>query len=397
MIPWLVFLGSDLPDSRWQETGRQYYRWLKKNESHFFNKRPMAKLGVVFSQRLNELYQPPGKVQGGYWGEAVNTKERGNPTDYLQGVYYALLEGKFVFDFIHEDDLTTDVLSNYTGIILPNIALLSDAQAGNLQKFVDNGGSLLATFETGLYDEWGKQRNEFALSGIFNTRLKPGYKGPSGGVFYVSNDGNHSITQRFKGVERLPGGEFYVPVTSQSKPILEVMRPFPNGIPEMVYPYPRKEVDISSRQKDSPALIALEKGKSRVVYFPTDIDKNIWTGGSVDMSNLMQEAVRWMLHNTSPVKVQGEGCIEIFAWETEPVFAVHILNYNNPNMTKASIRKPFPIGEQKVTVELPTDIRILKAALLRSEKDLVFRQTGNIIEFTIPSIQDFEVAVLYKS
>jgi hypothetical protein len=103
-----------------------------------------------------------------------------------------------------------------------------------------------------------------------------------------------------------------------------------------------------------------------------------------------------MLRDKVPVRVQGEGYVEIFAWETEPGFAIHILNYNNPNMTKASIRQTFPIGHQKVTVVLPQNTAISKAALLRSAKELKFTQTGNTVEFEIPSIQDFEVAVLYR-
>jgi len=395
MIPWLVWLGSDLPDDRWQETGKKYYQWLKKNETHFFNKRSMSKLGVVFSQKLNELYRPPAKVPGGYWGEPVNTNVRNSPSDYLQGMYYALLEGRFVFDFIHEDDLTTDIINDYSGIILPNIALLSDAQAQSLQKFVNNGGSLLATFETGLYDEWGKKRSEFVLSDIFNAQLKPGYTNPEGGIFYASSDGSHEITRQFKGLQHVPGGEFFVPIKTGEKHVLNVLPPYPNGIPEMVYPYPRKELG-NPGVRDNPALITREKGDSRVVYFPTDIDRNIWTGGSEDMSKLMQEAVRWMLRDKSPVKIQGEGYVEIFAWETEPGFAIHILNYNNPNMTKASIRKTFPIGEQQVTVELPKGVVIRKASLLRSGNNLLFKQTGNILEFTVPSVQDFEIAALCK-
>jgi hypothetical protein len=47
-------------------------------------------------------------------------------------------------------------------------------------------------------------------------------------------------------------------------------------------------------------------------------------------------------------------------------------------------------------MQLPDGVKISKARLLRSDKELSFRQTGNIIEFTIPSIEDFEVAALYK-
>ncbi len=39
------------------------------------------------------------------------------------------------------------------------------------------------------------------------------------------------------------------------------------------------------------------------------------------------------------ITVEGEGFVEIFEWETEPGFAIHISNYNNPHMTRASIRQ----------------------------------------------------------
>ena len=396
MIPWLVWLGSDLPDKRWQETGRKYFQWLAKNEAHFFNKRPLARLGVVFSNKINELYKAPGSVAGGYWGDPVNRNDRGNPTDYLQGIYYALLEGRFAFDFIHENDIIPEALKNYSAIILPNIALLSDVQANSLRSFVRSGGSILATFETGLYDEWGTPRKEFALSDIFDIHLKPGYKGPVGQIFYASVESEHEIIKEFKDIERLPGGEFYIPVQAPGKHVLNIVPPFPNGIPEMVYPYPRAELNNSVADKDNPALIVREKGNSRLIYFPTDIDKNAWTRGSVDLSRLLQQSVRWMMNGKENVTVEGDGYIEIFAWETEPGFALHILNYNNPNMTRASIRKFYPVGEQRVRMILPEGAKISKATLLRAGTSLAIKQTGKVVEFVIPSITDFEIAALYK-
>ena len=288
-------------------------------------------------------------------------------------------------------------MNNYSGLILPNIALLSDTAAENIKKFVNGGGSVLATFETGLYDELGTPRKEFALSEVFDTHLKPGYKGPTGQVFYASIEREHEILKDFSGIDRLPGGEFFVPVESSGKHVLNIVPPYPNGIPEMVYPYPRKEMDNSNQQTDNPAVIIKEKGNSRLIYFPTDIDKNVWTRGSVDQSKLLQRSIRWMMKSKSPVTVEGDGYVEIFAWETEPGFAIHVLNYNNPNMTKASIRKTYPIGEQRVTVEVPDGVKISKAALLRAGTNLNIKQTGNLIEFVIPSIDDFEIAVLYKA
>jgi hypothetical protein len=129
--------------------------------------------------------------------------------------------------------------------------------------------------------------------------------------------------------------------------VLDIVPPFPNGIPEMVYPYPRKEIDASKQEKDNPAVVIRGKGNSRLIYFPTDIDKNVWARGSTDLSKIIQNSVRWMMKDKSTISVDGEGYVEIFAWETEPGFAVHVLNYNNPNMTRASIRKFYPIGNKR--------------------------------------------------
>ncbi len=58
-------------------------------------------------------------------------------------------------------------LAPYKTLILPNIAALSDAQCDQLRAFVKNGGSLIATHETSLYDELGAPRKNFALADLF--------------------------------------------------------------------------------------------------------------------------------------------------------------------------------------------------------------------------------------
>jgi hypothetical protein len=312
-------------------------------------------------------------------------------------MYYALLEGRFAFDLIHEDDLKPETLKKYSVLIMPNTALLSDEQSENIRSFVNTGGSILATFETGVYDEWGKKRNDFALADIFDIHLKDGYEKPLGQIFYASIETDHPIVKNFGETNRLPGGEYYVPTNASGKHALTIVPPYPNGIPEMVYAHARKELNYLGQKSNEPAMIIREKGKSRLVYFPTDIDKSVWSTSSADLSQLIQQSVKWLVNDDAVVTIEGEGNIEIFAWETEPGFALHILNYNNPNMTRASVRQFYPIAAQKVTMKLPDATRIARAELIRSETPLIFKQTGNRIEFTIPSIKDFEVAVLYKS
>jgi len=99
----------------------------------------------------------------------------------------------------------------------------------------------------------------------------------------------------------------------------------------------------------------------------------------------------------SPVKIEGEGVIETFAWETQASFAVHLLNYTNPAMHRGWIRNFCPIGAQKATLAVPAGRRVTRVELLRAERDIPFTRGQGTIEFTIPKIVDHEVAALYSA
>jgi hypothetical protein len=71
----------------------------------------------------------------------------------------------FMLDF-HADDIDRDA-AGLAVLILPNVGALSDAQAAMIRRFVQNGGSLVATGDTGRYDAWGDPRPDFALADLF--------------------------------------------------------------------------------------------------------------------------------------------------------------------------------------------------------------------------------------
>ncbi len=63
--------------------------------------------------------------------KAPYTEDR---TDHLEGVYAALVEARIPFDYVHEQDLDPERISSYAVLILPNMALMSDAQAATIRQ-----------------------------------------------------------------------------------------------------------------------------------------------------------------------------------------------------------------------------------------------------------------------
>src|SRR3989441_8094358 len=76
---------------------------------------------------------------------------------------------------------------------------------------------------------------------------------------------------------------------------------------------------------------------------------SFWRSGNPDLSRLLQNSVRWLRGDrTPPVAIEGDGLLEAFAWETEPGYALHLLNYTTPNLTWGLVERSYAIGAQRV-------------------------------------------------
>lgn len=374
MVPWYHFIGAEHglgEDRRWQEPGRRYFNWLARHDKHFFNKRTIANVGVVIGQRTNLFYQPPSGT---------------NVSDFTTGLYYALLEGRFLFDFVHEDDLAPDVLKKYSTLLLPNVALLSDEQCRQIGDYVASGGSLLATFETSLYDERNRRRPDFGLAHVLGIQRKGSVQGPRGNSFYARIERPHEILGGFSDTDWLPGAQHRQPVAPVENPVLTVVPPYTAYPPELSYPPVPKT--------DEPAVVVRESGRGRTVYFPGDIERTLWRAGNTDLTRLLQNSTRWLLRGDAQVTVAGEGLVETFAWETEAGFAVHLLNYTNPNLHRGWVRRYYPVGPQKVRMKWTGTAQVARVELLRAEAEIPFRHAEGWLEFTVPRVVDYEVATI---
>jgi Hypothetical glycosyl hydrolase 6 len=367
MVPWFHWLGGTPEDNRWREVGHSFFTWLAANEVHFRNRRSIADLAVLYPQNTIAFY-----------------KSVPQSSDYLQGLYYALLEGRFFFDFVHQDDLTPETLGRYRALLIPNAAYLSDKQCAQIRQYVASGGSLLATFETSRYNEWGDPRLDLGLSDVFAAGVTGDVVGPHGNS-YMRIDAQHAITKGFEGTALLPGPENRLPIRASDPGIvLSVVPYYPAFPPEMVYP--------RTPRTNEPAVIIRQQSKSRIIYYAGDIDRTCWRSGNTDVSQLLQNSVRWVLgNNPSPVSVTGDGIIEAFAWETEAGYALHLLNYTNPNMTRGFVRRFYPIGPQ--AVELASEKQIKSVRALRAGTAVPFKQTATGVSFVVPSVTDYEVIV----
>ncbi|MEO8371169.1 MAG: alpha-amylase family protein, partial [Candidatus Solibacter sp.] len=151
--PWFTKFAGSLYDKRWLKVVEDLYVWHHRNERYLRNERPLARVALVYSQQTSHFY---GAQQA-----------RQKVEDHTLGYYQALIEGRVPFEMVHDQLLDAAHIDQFKVLVFPNIAALSTAQCAQIRAYVERGGSIVATHETSLYDEWGERRADFGLAELF--------------------------------------------------------------------------------------------------------------------------------------------------------------------------------------------------------------------------------------
>jgi hypothetical protein len=65
-----------------------------------------------------------------------------------------------------------------------------------------------------------------------------------------------------------------------------------------------------------------------------------------------------------------------------------------PKMIDLPCREPYPLDPQTVKIMLPAGSRASTVQFLAAGKELAVTGSGNVIEFTVPEVGDYEVATI---
>ena len=114
MRPWFTKFSGVLHDQRWLKPVEDIYHLVPRWERYLRNERPLARVGLVYSQQTAWFYG----------GDRVRERVE----DPALGWYQALIEARIPFEMVHDRLLDAAHLAPFKTLILPNIAALSDAQ-----------------------------------------------------------------------------------------------------------------------------------------------------------------------------------------------------------------------------------------------------------------------------
>ncbi len=374
MRPWFTKFSGVLYDRRWLDIVDRIYQVHYRNERYLRNIAPLARVGMVFSEQNRN-----------YGGETWQQRSG----DHSLGMYHALIEDRMPFEMVNDRLLDMEHLKPFKLLILPNIAALSKEQCDQLRKFVEGGGSLLATFETSLYDEEGRRRIDFGLADLFGVSYDKNVEGPMQNSYLrlkkdPATNQFHPVLKELEDAYRIINTVHRVKVIPRSS--------FPGPVTLIpTYPdLPMEDVYPRIPETDIRELYLRDVGKGRIAYFPGDIDRSFWQIMSADHGKLLRNTIRWALNEEPIVEVKGPGVVDVTVWRQESSMTVHLVNLTNPMMMKGPFRELIPVAA-KVSIKIPQGTKAGGVNLLVSEQKASLEINEDKVIITVPQISDHEI------
>ena len=295
---------------------RQYIRFFHDNFQFYRDVRSVSDVAILYS----------------YSTMGFNNDRPA--TSFMLATQMAI-QSRLLFDIIFDEQL--EDLSKYKVLLLADQECLSDRQIDLIQKFVSQGGGLVATEHTSLYTEWRRRRKDFGLADCFGIS-SPRWKGPDEPETIVSGGPIRKTLGR--------GRIVYVP---------EIIAATPK---------PRGEAMTSD-------------------YWSAAVNHQA-----------LRDAVLWAARNTATLSTEESlspyVTMELLQQEPEKRLILHILNYDH-------VRLPL-VRDIPVAVKIPTPYKVKHVQALSPDRpgnpESLTWTGARTANFQVPLLEIYTIIVL---
>ena len=301
-----------------------------------------------------------------------------------------------LYSLVHTDDLASQI-ARFSVVVLPEMAVLSDAVCATLREFVAGGGGLVASGAVAKRDETGEWRGAFPLADVLGVEATNEEQGILSGAdtgwdaaqrhsYLQVVQSAHRLFEGLEDTDLLPFGGVLNGARATSAQVVATYLPsFPIFPPETAW--------FEAPRNPLPALFASEFGSGRTVYLAADIERCFERDGLPDHARLLENAVRFVAKTPIPLEVSGAGLLDCRLFRQESRLILHLVNQQNG--APAPLHELVAVGPFGIKVRrdlLPASA--LSARFLVGGTNEDVRGSGDWWEFSVATIHDHEVIVL---
>jgi len=327
----------------------EVYSYVKSRKNTFKGE-DIKFIAVYFSQKTRDFYA---------------REKMENYTLAFNGACKMLIEEHFPLDILFDENIDSINFNNYKIVILANVAILSEDEIEKLKTFVKNGGILISSDETSLYDENGNILINYRLAELYGVN----YQGKTEfkyNYFVAPEEYSSDILNGYSILIDGPGN--LVTPRNEAKISGSLEIPFYEASSAMFFSH-----NLHPRWKSvGPAVISKEYFKGKVIYLPFKIFRSYANRYMLPEHRKFIKNIINSLGFERYIKVEAPLNVEIIIKEDSENYYIHMIGYN-------------PTKQISTFTSDPADSNIM-TPLMMEEAQIFFAEI-----ITVKPLNNFEI------
>ena len=356
-------------DCRAAYSEKDAFTFLADNTDVISDTVPVADVGLFYS------YKNLDKFANGIFSK--DQFER-----HFRGIERVLIEKHIPYNFVIVDETTkAEDLSKFKAILLPNAGILTEQEQQLLRTYVENGGGLVATYESSLYNEDGSKREDFALADLFGVHYTGESLATGNDYYFKIKNPDSPILKGITGTELLmnSGKTAISTVVCDEDRVANYLPLIANQPPEYAWP----------KEWDSPyaGIVARSYGRGKVVYFAHTIDELCYTNGHEDFTEVYANAVDYVTGGDYSLSTDAYRSVHTnLIVNREGEKTAYILSFVNTTGTQQRpVKEIIPVGP--FTTRLHLGGKLADSKLLWGQATVTAEGEDAVI--TVDRLEDF--------
>jgi hypothetical protein len=293
----------------------------------------------------------------------------------------AMLDQRISFDIRPSTEMSDEWLQSQKVISLCGASGISNELAKRLTAWVEQGGGLLATYDSGLYDANGRQRQDGgALREVLGVKMKGGPLESQPECYYRVKEAHGSLGAYGSGAI-VEGDGTLVPVeaTGSAKVVAEMW-------------------NLGTNEVRGPAIVANTYGRGRTIYISGSLEANYLYDRVISTGRLLRSVVEYLAGGAEqPFKLEApRGVYGVLRQTTNGDLALWLLaNVGFKDAAAGLMRQEFiPTSNVKVGIRIPLGHRVQGMHLLRADHAVPYKIEKGYAIATLSSLHIAEVVHL---
>jgi Beta-galactosidase trimerisation domain/Hypothetical glycosyl hydrolase 6 len=329
------------------------FDFRREHEKLFNSARKAPMVGILLCTQAIGWYRDPKFVADAY-------------SNYYYGAFQVLKDMGYDSEPFLDYRMTPESLAKYKLVYVPNAPCLSDGQCAVLARYVENGGTLIASHLTSIADEYGRRRGNYGLADLFGAKLS-------------SADPIVQMTDLYL---RPASSETLIPQDPQ------IMR-FEVSPDATVL---AETYERGYRKVFGPAVVKTRHGEGTAIYIGSGLEAIYYETLNDSVLGYFHSLIDPILVSSRPYEVEfRQGLLPEFAASDDSLI-LHLLADTGNIWKKRLVEETFlPVENVRVRIRVPANRQVRAVSLMWNNSTVPWETNDGWVELAVPRIRIYEV------